>query len=100
MEGAKYLFLILFLISSTKCFLFPGKHFNRRVFKTESSSYQNTAFVEEDVGDPLILTPLIEAGNLEEARNLSLVGDIGVEGIPSYSGFLTVNPEHNGNLFF
>nr|CAD7568807.1 unnamed protein product [Timema californicum] len=53
------------------------------------------------VGDPLYLTPLIQAGNLSEARDAARVGvlkeDVDVE---SYSGYLTVNQEYNSNLFF
>ncbi|XP_065287707.1 probable serine carboxypeptidase CPVL [Dermacentor albipictus] len=54
-----------------------------------------------DVGDPLFLTPLIEAGQLEKARNLSRVGSLGaVSDFPGYSGFLTVNKQYGSNLFF
>ncbi|XP_065287705.1 probable serine carboxypeptidase CPVL isoform X1 [Dermacentor albipictus] len=54
-----------------------------------------------DVGDPLFLTPLIEAGQLEKARNLSRVGSLGaVPDFPGYSGFLTVNKQYGNNLFF
>ncbi|XP_054933162.2 probable serine carboxypeptidase CPVL [Dermacentor andersoni] len=54
-----------------------------------------------DVGDPLFLTPLIEAGQLEKARNLSRVGSLGaVQDFPGYSGFLTVNKQYGSNLFF
>ncbi|KAH8041186.1 hypothetical protein HPB51_013846 [Rhipicephalus microplus] len=53
------------------------------------------------VGEPLFLTPLIEAGQLERARNLSRVGSLGaVPDFPSYSGFLTVNKQYGNNLFF
>lgn len=54
--------------------------------------------VEGDVGEALFLTPLIEAGNIQEAQDLAKVGNISE--IPSYSGFLTVNPDFNSNLFF
>ncbi|XP_077514994.1 putative serine carboxypeptidase CPVL [Amblyomma americanum] len=54
-----------------------------------------------DVGEPLFLTPLIEAGDLDRARNLSRVGSLGdVPDFPGYSGFLTVNKEYGNNLFF
>jgi hypothetical protein len=57
--------------------------------------------VEGDVGTKLILTPYIEAGNIEEARELSAVkGDPIPDDIPSYSGFFTVNKTYNSNLFF
>ncbi|CAG2055192.1 unnamed protein product [Timema podura] len=53
------------------------------------------------VGDPLYLTPLIQAGNLSEARDAARVGVLkeGVD-VESYSGYLTVNQEYNSNLFF
>lgn len=53
------------------------------------------------VGNPLFLTPLIEAGRLEEAKNLSRVGPLGTtKDVPSHSGFLTVNKAFDSNLFF
>ena len=51
------------------------------------------------VGDPLILTPFIENGNCEQARNLSKV-DSEFSDIKSYTGFFTVNKKYNSNLFF
>jgi hypothetical protein len=57
--------------------------------------------VADDVGSKLILTPYIEDGNIEEARNLSAVrGGPFPDDIPSYSGFFTVNAQYNSNLFF
>ncbi|EEC19540.1 serine carboxypeptidase, putative, partial [Ixodes scapularis] len=50
---------------------------------------------------PLFLTPLIEAGRLDEAKSLSRVGSLGdVEDVPSYAGFLTVQPDMGSNMFF
>ena len=51
------------------------------------------------VGEPLILTPLIENGHSDQARNLSRV-DSEFSGIESYTGFFTVNKKYNSNLFF
>ncbi|KAL1441261.1 hypothetical protein MTO96_008683 [Rhipicephalus appendiculatus] len=52
-------------------------------------------------GQRLFLTPLINAGNLEEAKSASKVGPIGADyEVPSYSGYITVNPQYNSNLFF
>ena len=56
-------------------------------------------FNSAEVGDPLILTPFIENGELEEARNLSMV-KCGYSDIVSYTGFFTVNKKYNSNLFF
>ncbi|KAK8756852.1 hypothetical protein V5799_000444 [Amblyomma americanum] len=53
------------------------------------------------VGETLFLTPLIEAGDLENAKSLSKVGPIGADiEVPSYAGYITVNPQLNSNLFF
>ncbi|CAN8012994.1 unnamed protein product, partial [Ixodes pacificus] len=52
-------------------------------------------------GEPLYLTPLIEKDQLDKARTLSRVGTLGlVWDVPSYSGFLTVNPSLGSNIFF
>uniref|UniRef100_A0A023GNB7 Carboxypeptidase n=1 Tax=Amblyomma triste TaxID=251400 RepID=A0A023GNB7_AMBTT len=54
-----------------------------------------------DVGEALFLTPLIEAADLENAKSLSKVGPIGADvEVPGYSGYITVNPTLNSNLFF
>ena len=52
----------------------------------------------EDVGQPLILTPYLEAGQLEKARELSKVNNL--SSIETYTGFLTVNKKYDSNLFF
>lgn len=47
------------------------------------------------------MTPLIAAGNLAMAKYLSKVGSIGADiEVPSYAGYITVNPRFNSNLFF
>ncbi|XP_071441643.1 venom serine carboxypeptidase-like [Hetaerina americana] len=57
-----------------------------------------------DVGERLILTPLIQKGQIDEARKLAEVKDLTddptVQAIKSYSGYLTVNETYNSNLFF
>lgn len=50
-------------------------------------------------GDPLIITPLLKSGEIELARNKSLVPPL-LPNIFSHSGFLTVNETFNSNLFF
>lgn len=58
---------------------------------------------DENVGNPLYLTPLINSGRLNEARSRSQTGRIGgdeLEYVLGYSGYLTVNSEFNSNLFF
>lgn len=54
--------------------------------------------VTGDPGKPLYLTPLIEAGKIEEAQQAAQVHGIG--SVVSYSGYLTVNKKFNSNLFF
>ncbi|XP_041972254.1 venom serine carboxypeptidase-like [Aricia agestis] len=51
-------------------------------------------------GDPLFLTPYIERGDVELARNISQVTVTEQIGITSHSGFITVNKKYNSNLFF
>ncbi|XP_077483301.1 venom serine carboxypeptidase-like [Amblyomma americanum] len=59
------------------------------------------ASVKGSDSEPLILTPLIAAGKLDEAKSLSKVGRIGANfEVPSYAGYITVNPQFNSNLFF
>ncbi|KAH6930251.1 hypothetical protein HPB50_012263 [Hyalomma asiaticum] len=56
---------------------------------------------ENDVGEPLFLTPLIEAGKYKEALKKSRVGKVGdLPDILSYSGYITVDKELDSNLFF
>lgn len=53
-----------------------------------------------DNGTALILTPFLEQGRIEEARNASSVNPELFMGLKSYSGFLTVNKTFNSNMFF
>uniref|UniRef100_A0A8C2H2A5 Probable serine carboxypeptidase CPVL n=1 Tax=Cyprinus carpio TaxID=7962 RepID=A0A8C2H2A5_CYPCA len=53
-----------------------------------------------DPGKPLMLTPYLEEGKIEEAKKLSLVGPLPGASVKSYSGYLTVNKTYNSNLFF
>ncbi|KAJ8687305.1 hypothetical protein QAD02_023099 [Eretmocerus hayati] len=54
----------------------------------------------EDVGEPLILTPLIESGQIDLARQKAAVQHSEMKDISSYAGYLTVNKTYNSNLFF
>ena len=54
----------------------------------------------DDPGEPLFLTPYIESGQLDQAKNLSRVNLEPGYSHPSYSGYLTVNKTHDSNLFF
>lgn len=52
-------------------------------------------------GEPLFLTPLIESGEIEKARELSKVKPlIDSVNVQSFSGYFTVNKTYNSNLFF
>ena len=60
---------------------------------------------DEDVGQPLILTPFLESGQVQKARELSMVKNLscnsgGSANIETYSGFFTVNKTYDSNLFF
>ena len=54
---------------------------------------------EEEVGQPLFLTPYLESGKILEAQDLSRVRGLPTN-IPSYSGFLTTNKNYDSNIFF
>lgn len=79
--------LILTYISNVECF-----------FNVYSKI--KTVKYEGDPGQPLILTPLIKAGKIDEAQSASKVMLNDAQNIESYSGFLTVNEEFNSNMFF
>ncbi|XP_071108883.1 probable serine carboxypeptidase CPVL isoform X3 [Haliotis cracherodii] len=51
-----------------------------------------------DPGQPLLLTPYIERGDIEKARLVSETGSYIPQ--PGHSGFLTVNKTTNSNMFF
>ncbi|XP_076765248.1 venom serine carboxypeptidase [Xylocopa sonorina] len=55
---------------------------------------------DDDAGLPLFLTPLIESGKIDEARNKALVQHKEMYEISSYAGYLTVNKQYNSNMFF
>jgi len=55
----------------------------------------------DDVGVPLLLTPYIESNRLDDAREASKVSYGPLNDIaPSHTGFITVNKEHNSNIYF
>jgi len=61
----------------------------------------HTPLPGSNVGDPLFLTPLIEAGKFDEARQSARVGPLpSTPDVESYSGYLTVDKTFNSNLFF
>ncbi|CAD0203977.1 unnamed protein product [Chrysodeixis includens] len=57
--------------------------------------------LQDDSEDgPLILTPFIENGQTEKAKQLSVVDPSLFAGVQSHSGYFTVNKTSNWNLFF
>ena len=58
-------------------------------------------YSSSDVGDELMLSPLIQAGRFEEVRNMSKVNAaaIGTD-VLSYSGFITIQNLWKSHLFF
>ncbi|KAF7288071.1 hypothetical protein GWI33_000125 [Rhynchophorus ferrugineus] len=66
-------------------------------------SYRRKPFTHKpltDIGEPLIITPYLENNQIEEARLAAQVNHSAFQGISSYSGYFTVEPRTNGNLFF
>lgn len=60
---------------------------------------QTVTYLEnDDPGSALYLTPYIAKGQTDEARKLSEVNDVG--SYKSYSGYFTVDAEHDSNMFF
>ncbi|CAF2124066.1 unnamed protein product [Rotaria magnacalcarata] len=53
----------------------------------------------DDPGQPLFLTPYLEQGQIEKARQLSSV-ELPPYKQQSFSGYLTVNKTYNSNMFF
>ncbi|XP_052893201.1 vitellogenic carboxypeptidase-like [Anopheles moucheti] len=51
-------------------------------------------------GDPLLLTPYIESGNISAGQSAARVQHSRIRGIESYAGFLTVDKRFNSNLYF
>lgn len=53
-----------------------------------------------DNGEPLILTPYLEAGKIKEAQTAARVNHSRIVGFESYTGFFTVDKRYNSNMFF
>ncbi|XP_012576512.1 PREDICTED: probable serine carboxypeptidase CPVL [Condylura cristata] len=82
--------LILFTLS-------PG---GNGLFRSIYKNVKVSVPVEGDAGQPLFLTPYIEAGKFVEGKHLSLVAPFPGSNIKSYAGYITVNKTYNSNLFF
>jgi hypothetical protein len=88
-----FIFGLLFLVCiNNSLAIFP-----KNIFPSHAEANADVG----DVGEPLFLTPYIEAGNIEEARKLSKVGPLpNGPNITSYSGYITVDKKLNSNMFF
>lgn len=53
-----------------------------------------------DVGERLILTPLLKEGRIEEAQNAALVNLPALQGVTSYSAYFTVDEAFDSQIFF
>ncbi|GFT56664.1 probable serine carboxypeptidase CPVL [Nephila pilipes] len=59
------------------------------------------AFSFRDDNEPLFLTPYLQSGQIQRAKNLSLVRGLpNAPNVTSYSGLFTVQQQFNNNLFF
>ncbi|KAG1654105.1 putative serine carboxypeptidase CPVL [Nymphon striatum] len=76
-----------------------GLAIGRHIY-TYSAYPQQNEINMKDSGDPLFLTPLIKRGRLSYARNLSRVGTAISTELTSYSGYFTINPKYQSNMFF
>ncbi|XP_060536561.1 venom serine carboxypeptidase-like [Cylas formicarius] len=56
--------------------------------------------VSNSSGDPLILTPLLENNQIQEAQQAAQVNYSGFQDIVSYAAYFTVDNVHNSNLWF
>ncbi|KAG5880357.1 hypothetical protein JTB14_025776 [Gonioctena quinquepunctata] len=56
--------------------------------------------VSGDIGEALLLTPLIEQNKIEEAQAAAKVSFSEFKHVESYSGYLTVDKAYNSNIFF
>ncbi|XP_066250446.1 vitellogenic carboxypeptidase-like [Euwallacea similis] len=59
-----------------------------------------SAPVGDDVGEPLILTPYLEEGKIEEAQKAAKVEHSSFGNIESYAGYFTVDAVYDSNIWF
>lgn len=76
-----------------------NKLFRRLVASSKDYNVEDSDV--EDAGEPLFLTPLLNSGQIKEARNLSRVNlPNDPNSTVSYSGYLTLDDYRNSNMFF
>ena len=68
------------------------------MFPDRSKLLMEELALDADVGEPLILTPLIKAGKIKAARDQAKVE--GLTDLENYSGFFQVDETKKANLFF
>ncbi|XP_072399531.1 venom serine carboxypeptidase-like [Diabrotica undecimpunctata] len=88
---------VLFILCSIESKSLNVKHSRKPIFKDFYGKL--TPEVRGNPGEPLILTDLIKAGKLDEAQNEALVQGLDTD-VKSYSGYFTVDEQHNSNIFF
>ncbi|XP_072009809.1 probable serine carboxypeptidase CPVL isoform X4 [Engystomops pustulosus] len=96
MENLKILVLLVVGVLAGNLEMAYGRSFLRHLF----NGVKVPPTTKGDPGKPLFLTPLLESGKIDEARELSLVGKLSGSNVKSYSGYLTVNKTYDSNLFF
>ncbi|KAM4689636.1 putative serine carboxypeptidase CPVL [Discoglossus pictus] len=96
MEKTRLLLLMSILLSLELAYGNRPMNPFRQMFK----GLKVTGAINGDPGTPLFLTPYLESGKTDEARELSLVGQLPGANVKSYAGYLTVNKAYNSNLFF
>jgi vitellogenic carboxypeptidase-like protein len=98
--NAVHVIILLYALWTTTTLAFLVPRFLRPFFKSARlHSKPSRVPTIDEVGNPLFLTPLIDVGRIDEARNLALVQPP-IENTVSYSGFLTVNRVTKAHLFF
>uniref|UniRef100_A0A182PVV1 Carboxypeptidase n=1 Tax=Anopheles epiroticus TaxID=199890 RepID=A0A182PVV1_9DIPT len=93
--GQLFLLLGLLLASTNGLFINPYEKLWPR-----GGSLSSAAPTKGDNGEPLLLTPYIEKGNIAEGQKAARVEHSRIRGFESYAGFLTVDKRFNSNLYF
>ncbi|XP_055624010.1 venom serine carboxypeptidase [Toxorhynchites rutilus septentrionalis] len=77
---------------------------NGRLFINPYPRYEGTYRAltsDDDVGEPLFLTPFVKNGTVDAGRQAAKVNHSSIPAdVESYSGYLTVDETFNSNLFF
>lgn len=92
MQYYSVLLSVLFLINQSEA------HLLKKLYQDTETLL--SAPVGADVGERLILTPLLKEGRIEEAQEAALVNSIAFEGVISYSAYFTVDEAFDSNIYF